>query len=182
MAEGQARRGGGAERGLRVLPDRRARRRVPAVPDRYVPAQRVKHGLVEYLRDQAHVLEDHDPAAVADRDPGRLLTSVLQRVKTEVGELGDLLAVTPHTEHAAGVLRRSVSLVQIMGQAAVRLDHQAILRASAEPATRWQARADNRTGQISGRWPAPHRWRPPPTSQASRQRAAASLPGLARPR
>ena len=40
-----------------------------------VPVQRVEHGLVEDLRDQAHVLVDHDPGAVADRDaqqtPGR---------------------------------------------------------------------------------------------------------------
>jgi len=60
-------------------------------PDRDVALQRVQRGLVENLRDQAHVLEHHDLVAVADRDPRRLLAAVLQRVEAEVGELGHVL-------------------------------------------------------------------------------------------
>ena len=57
LADGVAR-----KRRLRVLPDRRAGGGVAAVPDRDVAAQGVEHGLVEDLRDQAHVLVDDDPA------------------------------------------------------------------------------------------------------------------------
>ena len=42
--------------------------------------------------DQAHVLVDDDPGAIADRDPGRLLAAVLERVQAEVGELCHVLA------------------------------------------------------------------------------------------
>ena len=68
----------------------------------------VERGLVEDLRDQAHVLVDQDLAAVADRDAGRLLAAVLQGVEPEVGELGDVLARGPDAEDAAGVLRALV--------------------------------------------------------------------------
>ncbi len=36
--------------------------------------------LVEDLRDEAHVFDDGDGLPVAHRDPGRLLTPVLERV------------------------------------------------------------------------------------------------------
>ena len=75
MAERDRAVGGRAERRLRVLPGARAGRRVAAVADREVALQRGQRGLVEDLRDQAHVLVDQDLAAVADRDarptPGR---------------------------------------------------------------------------------------------------------------
>ena len=96
---------GGPERGLGVLPGRGAGGRVPAVPDRDVAAQRGQRGLVEDLGDQAHVLVDHDPVAVADRDAGRLLAAVLQCVQAEVGELGDVLTRGPDAEDPAGVPR-----------------------------------------------------------------------------
>ena len=50
-------------------------------------------------------LYDDDRLAVADRDPGRLLAPVLQRVQAEVGQLGDFLARRPDPEDTAGVPR-----------------------------------------------------------------------------
>ena len=88
-----------------------------------VPAQRVQHRLVEDLGDEAHVLVDDDAVAVADRDPGRLLAAVLERVQAEVRELGDFLARGPGAEHAAGVPGRVVGGVEIIVQTAIRLDH-----------------------------------------------------------
>jgi hypothetical protein len=91
MAERQAGRGCRAERRLGVVPYRRPAGRVPGVPDRDVAAERIEHRCVEDLRHQAHVLEHDDPGAVADRDPGRLLAAVLQRVQAEIGERGHVL-------------------------------------------------------------------------------------------
>ena len=96
---------------------------VAAVPDGDVPAQRVQHRLVEDLRNEAHVLVDDDAVPVADRDPGRLLAAVLERVQAEVGELGDFLVRGPGAEHAAGVPGRVVGGVEIVVQTAIRLDH-----------------------------------------------------------
>ena len=73
-----------------------------------VPVQRVEHGLVEDLGDQAHVLVDHDPGAVADRDARRLLAAVLERVQAVVGELGHILARRPDAEDPAGIPGRPV--------------------------------------------------------------------------
>ena len=78
------------------------------MPDGQVPLQGTQMRLVEDLRDQTHVLVDDDPAAVGDRDPGRLLAAVLQRIQAEVGELGDLLPGGPHTKDTAGILRAFV--------------------------------------------------------------------------
>ncbi|GAB2583234.1 hypothetical protein GCM10027168_14980 [Streptomyces capparidis] len=72
--------------------------------DGQVPAQGAEGGLVEDLGDQAHVLEDQDLGAVAHRDARGLLSAVLQRVKPEVGEFGDLFSRGPDTEDAARVL------------------------------------------------------------------------------
>ena len=83
------------------------------------PCQRGQGRLVEGLGDQAHVLVDEDLAAVADRDPGRLLAAVLQRVEPEVGQLGDVLARGPDPEDSAGVLRPLLLRVQVVGQPAV---------------------------------------------------------------
>ena len=93
-----------------------------------VAAQRGEHGLVEHLGDQAHVLVHHDPGAVADRDAGRLLPPVLQRVQAEVGELGDFLARRPDAEYTTRVLRRPVPVIDVIGQPAIGLDHGASLR------------------------------------------------------
>jgi hypothetical protein len=95
---------GRAEGGLRVLPGAGAGRRVAGVTDRDVTLERLERGVVEDLGDQAHVLVDQDLPAVADRDSGRLLAAVLERVQAEVDELGHLFARRPDPEHAAGVL------------------------------------------------------------------------------
>ena len=87
--------------------------------DREVALERVERGLVEDLRDQAHVLVDQDLAAVADRDAGRLLAAVLEGVEAEVGQLGDVLARRPDPEDAAGVLRALVLGVECGGQTTV---------------------------------------------------------------
>ena len=111
--------GGRAERRLGVLPGARAGGRVAAVADREVALERRERRLVEDLRDQAHVLVDQDLAAVADRDAGRLLAAVLQRVEAEVGQLGDVLARGPDAEDAAGVLGALVVRIEGRGQPAV---------------------------------------------------------------
>ena len=89
---------GRAERRLRVLPGARPGRGVAGVADREVPLEGVERGLVEDLRDQAHVLVDEDLPPVADRDAGRLLAAVLEGVEPEVGQLGDVLARRPDAE------------------------------------------------------------------------------------
>ena len=111
--------GGRPEGRLRVLPDARAGRGVAAVADREVALERGERGLVEDLGDQPHVLVDEDLATVADRDPGRLLAAVLERVEAEVGELGDVLARRPDPEHAAVVLGAEVLGVECCAEAAV---------------------------------------------------------------
>jgi len=109
---------------LRVLPDARPGGGVAAVPDREVTAaERLQRGLVEHLRDQAHVLEHHRLAALGHGDPGRLLPAVLQRVQAEVGELGDLLARSPDAEDPAGVLGSSILGVEIVVQQTVSTRH-----------------------------------------------------------
>ena len=87
--------------------------------DRQVTLERVEGGLVEDLRDQTHVLVDQDLAAVADRDAGRLLATVLEGVEAEVGELRDVLARCPDPEDAAGVLRSLVVWVERRRQPSV---------------------------------------------------------------
>ena len=104
--------------------------------DREVPGERGEVALVEDLRDQAHVLVDEDPAAVADRDAGRLLAAVLEGVEAEVGELGDLLAGRPDPEDAAGVLRALLAGEQIVREPSVAARHAVSLRDPVGPPTR----------------------------------------------
>ena len=111
--------GGRPEGRLRVVPGAGTGRGVARVTDREVPLERRERGLVEDLRDQAHVLVDEDLVAVADRDAGRLLAAVLQRVEAVVGELRDLLARRPHAEDATGVLGCAVMGVEVVCQASV---------------------------------------------------------------
>ena len=68
-----------------------------------VAGERVEVALLEDPRDEPEVLGDGDGVAVADRDAGRLLAAVLQRVQAEVGEAGDVLARRVHAEDAAGL-------------------------------------------------------------------------------
>jgi len=69
-----------------------------------VPGQGVQRGLVEDLRDEAHVLVDQQLLAVGGGDARRFLAAVLQGVEPEVGELGDLFTRSPDPEDAASVL------------------------------------------------------------------------------
>ena len=93
------------------------------MPDREVAAQAGQGRLVEDLGDQAEILVDHHAGAVADRDAGRLLAAVLQRVEPEVGELRDLFPGRPDTEDAAGVLGAGLLGVEIVAQPAVASGH-----------------------------------------------------------
>ena len=88
-------------------------------PTAMCPCSEPRRALVEDLGDQAHVLEDEDLAAVADRDAGGLLAAVLQGVEPEVGELGDLLAGGPDAEDAAGVLRALLAGEQVVVEPSV---------------------------------------------------------------
>ena len=136
----------GAERRLGVLPRAGAGGGVAAVADRDVADQAGEGRLVEDLRDQAHVLVDQDLTAVADRDAGRLLAAVLQRVQPEVGQLGDVLARRPDPEHAAVVLGSLVVGIESRGQPAV-----------ASPASHWpchRSAGGVRHGPQSRRWEA----------------------------
>ncbi|GAA3228307.1 hypothetical protein GCM10020256_40460 [Streptomyces thermocoprophilus] len=95
---------GGAERRLGVLPHGGAGGGVPGVSYRDVALEGAEGGLVEDLGDQAHVLEDEDLGAVADRDSRGFLAPMLEGVEPEVRELGDLFARSPDTEDATRVL------------------------------------------------------------------------------
>ena len=92
------------------------------------PCERAERGLVEDLGDQAHVLEDEDLGAVADRDAGGLLAAVLQGVEPEVGELGDLFAGSPDAEDAAGVLGAFLAGEEIVVESSVTTWHVPSLR------------------------------------------------------
>src|SRR5581483_12323681 len=84
VAERDRSRPSALEEGLRVRPVRRSGRRVAGMPDRELAAQPAEVLLVEDLRHESHLAEDGQPAAVGDRDPGRLLAAVLERVQREV--------------------------------------------------------------------------------------------------
>ena len=90
-----------ADHGLGVLPRRRAGRGVSGVPHRDVPLEGVERLFVEDLRHQAQVLEDQDLVAVAHRDARGFLAAVLQGEQPVIGELGDVFAGRPDSEHAA---------------------------------------------------------------------------------
>ena len=87
--------------GLRVRPVRAAGRRVARVADRDLAGQRGELLLVEHLRDEPHLAERRDAAAVGDRDARGLLTAVLEREEAEVREPGDVPLVRPDAEDAA---------------------------------------------------------------------------------
>jgi hypothetical protein len=62
----------------------------------------------EDLGDEAEFLEYDDSAAVADRDTGCLLPTVLERVQTVVREFRHVLTGCPHPEHPARIPRTRV--------------------------------------------------------------------------
>ena len=90
---------------LRVLPRAAAGGRVADVADRHVAVERAQLLLVEDLRDEPGLAQGRDVAALAARDPGRLLAAVLERVEREVGETGDIVAGRVDAEHPALVAR-----------------------------------------------------------------------------
>ena len=114
---------GGAERRLGVLPGGGAGRGVPGVADREVAAQAAQGRLVEDLADQPEVLVDDDGGAVGHRDPGRLLTAVLEGVQAEIGQLRDLLPRRPDTEDATGVLRSGILGIEVVRQPSITARH-----------------------------------------------------------
>jgi hypothetical protein len=127
VTQGQPGGGRGPERGLGVLPVRGPGGGVPAVADGDMAAQGAQHRLVKDLRHEPHVLVDDDPVAVADRYARRFLAAVLKGVQAEVGQLGDVLVRRPGAKDTAGVAGRVVVGIEIIGQAAIRLDHLASL-------------------------------------------------------
>ena len=91
--------------------------------DGEVPAQAAEGGLVEDLADQAEVLVDDDGGAVGHRDPGRLLTAVLEGVQAEIGQLRDLLPRRPDTEDATGVLGSGRLGIEVVRQPSITARH-----------------------------------------------------------
>src|SRR5262249_25108612 len=75
------------------------------------------------LGDKAHFLVNDDPPAIADRDSGRFLAAVLQRVQSVVGELGDVFSRGPDAKDAAGVPRRAIRGIQGVRKAPGWLSH-----------------------------------------------------------
>jgi hypothetical protein len=74
------------------------------VPNGKESAQAFQGRFVEDLRHQAHIFVDKDLAAITDRDAGRFLTTVLERIEAEVGQLGDFFARCPYAKDPARVL------------------------------------------------------------------------------
>jgi hypothetical protein len=60
--------------------------------DREMPTQTLQDELVEGLGDEAKLLVDDHRLSVRDRDACRLLTAVLQGVKTVIGETSHVFA------------------------------------------------------------------------------------------
>ncbi len=85
--------------------------------------ERTEGGLVEDLGDEAHVLEDEDLGAVADRDARGFLAPMLEGVEPEVRELGDLFTRSPDTEDAASVLGALLAGEQIVIESTVTTWH-----------------------------------------------------------
>ena len=96
---------------LRVLPGAAAGGRVAHVADRHVALQRPQLLLVEDLGDEAGVAQRGDVAALTGGDPGRLLAAVLQRVESEVGETGDVVAGSVYAKNPA-FLARAVAVAE----------------------------------------------------------------------
>jgi hypothetical protein len=73
--------------------------------DGQLTAKRLEPTLVDDLVDEPEVLVDHDVLAVADRDPGRLLTAVLLGEEPEVREPAYVVSRRPDAEQTALILR-----------------------------------------------------------------------------
>jgi len=70
------------------------------VTDCYVAFHRGKGLLVEDLANQPEVLEHDYLRTVGDGDARGFMSTVLQRIKAVVGELGHLFARRPDAEYA----------------------------------------------------------------------------------
>ena len=68
-------------------------------------------GVGKDLRDEAEVLAHKDRLAVADRDAGRVLAAVLQRVQREVGHAGHIVTRGPYAKDAALLMELVVLLL-----------------------------------------------------------------------
>ncbi len=66
-----------------------------------VSGQAVQHLLVENLIDQTEIGVDEYVFAVTDRDTGRFLAPVLQRIEAEVRELADVFTWSVDAEDPA---------------------------------------------------------------------------------
>ena len=158
----------GPQGGLRIGPVGGARGGVPGVAHGQVPLEGVEGGLVEDLGHEPHVLVDRDPLAVRGGDARGLLPAVLQRVETVVGQLGDVLAGSPHAEHAARVLGAFLTGKKVMGEFSVSSNHErqcltsacgARLRERPRPRRTRSVSASTRPGPAAG--PPRHPgWRP----------------------
>ncbi|GGT67063.1 hypothetical protein GCM10010272_07060 [Streptomyces lateritius] len=91
--------------------------------DRDMTLEGTERGLVEDLGHKAHVLEDEDLGAVADRDSRGFLAPMLEGVEPEVRELCDLFTRSPDTEDAASVLGALLAGKQIVIESTVTTWH-----------------------------------------------------------
>ncbi|GAA2438222.1 hypothetical protein GCM10010433_43820 [Streptomyces pulveraceus] len=91
--------------------------------DRDMALEGSQRRFVEDLRDQSHVLEDQDLGPVAHCDARGLLSTVLQGIQSEIGELGDLFARSPDTEDAASVLGAFLSGEQVVVESSITTRH-----------------------------------------------------------
>ncbi len=87
--------------GLRGSPRRRAGRRVAGMTNGDMSVEGRKDPVVERLRHKAHVFDDRDVCAVADRYPSRLLATVLKGIQTEIGEVRYWLTRSKDSEYTA---------------------------------------------------------------------------------
>ena len=90
MTEGDRARAAVLHERLCVPPLRGAGGRIARVADGELAAQAAQLLFVEDLRDESHVPQRRQAAAVRDGDSGRLLTAVLQREQAEVGQACDV--------------------------------------------------------------------------------------------
>ena len=88
-----------------------------------MPGQGVQRGLVEDLGNEAHVLVDVDPLAVAGGYASRLLTAVLQCIQPVIGKFCYFFTGCPNTEDATGILGSFFAGKKIMGKFAIAACH-----------------------------------------------------------
>ena len=103
VAEGEGAVADLAEHRLGIGPLGGAGRGVAGVADRHVPFEAREHLLVEYLWDEAELLEDRCGLAVRRADACALLTAVLEGEEPEVGEEACLSPRGPGPEDATSL-------------------------------------------------------------------------------